>query len=240
MLFSFNCEKDSINLLIKQAQRGDDNARESIIAVHQIFVKQVVAKNIRVYEDIDARDEYAVGLIALNEAVDSYKPGLLSFRAFAARVIKRRLIDYLRSQKKHRAQVLYMEDVPPTTVSEPNYNPQENVHLRMEMADFVQNLARYGIRFSDLIDETPKHKDSKHLCLKIAWLVSNDPEFKDHFAKYNTLPIKKLTERQKLNVKTIERHRKYIIAICLILLSDLDEMKTYITDVYKEGEKNGQ
>lgn len=240
VFFTFDSEKEALNQLLKKARQGNNAVRENIIADHQVFVKQMVAKNLGVYEDIDARDEYAVGLIALNEAIDSYKSGLLSFRSFAARVIKRRLIDYIRSQKKHRNQVLYMDDMAQGKTPEPSLDPRENIHARMEMDAFVNNLARFGISMADLIKETPKHGDSKQLCIRVAWMVSGDQELKDHFTKYNTLPTKKIISRLNLNIKTIERHRKYIIAICLILLSDLDEMKAYITDLYKGGERNGR
>lgn len=240
IFFVFDSEKEALNQLLRDARQGDDVARENIIANHQVFVKQIVSKNLGVYEDIDARDEYAVGLIAFNEAVDSYKPGLLSFRSFAARVIKLRLIDYVRSQKKHRNQVLYIDDVAQGNIPEPSSDPRENIHTKMEMETFVSKLARFGISMADLIKETPKHSDSKQLCIRVAWMVNSDQELKDHFTRYNTLPTKKLISRLNLNIKTIERHRKYIIAICLILLSDLDDMKAYITDLYKGGKKNGR
>lgn len=240
VFFTFDSEKEALNQLLKEARQGNDTAREKLIAEHRIFVKQMVAKNIGVYEDIDAQDEYAVGLIAFNEAVDSYKPGLLSFRGFAARVIKRRLNDYARSQKKHRNQVSYMDDVAMGTAPEPSLDPRENIHTRLELDAFVNALARFGISLADLIKETPKHADSRQLCIRVAWMVYSEKELKDHFTKYNTLPTKKIISRFKLNIKTIERHRKYIIAICLILLSDLDEMKAYITDLYKGGERNGR
>lgn len=238
ILFTFDAEKNTSVQLLQAAQTGDDRSRETIIASHQNFVRQMVAKSIGVYEDIDARDEYAVGLIALNEAIDSYKPGLLSFRSFAARVIKRRVIDYIRSQKKHRNQVVYMDETVQRTIPETNLDPTEDIHARLEMECYIDRLARFGINMADLIKETPKHADSKQLCMKIAWLVCNDQELKDHFIKYNTLPNKKILNRISLNTKTLERHRKYIIAICLILLSDLEEMRAYITDLYKGGERN--
>lgn len=240
VFFSFDTEREILNQLLKEAREGDDRSRENIIASHQVFVKQMVAKNLGVYEDIYARDEYAVGLIALNEAIDSYKPGLLSFRSFAARVIRRRLIDYIRSQKKHRNQVLYMDEAAQGNICEPSSDPREDIHTRLEMDAFVSSLARFGISMADLIKETPKHSDSKQLCIKVAWLVCSDDELIDHFTKYNTLPNKKIISKLRLNIKTIERHRKYIIAICLILLSDLDEMKAYITDLYKGGDRDGQ
>lgn len=240
MLLNFGSEKDSIRLLLENAQRGDDAARETIISTHQVFIKRMVAKSLGTYEAIDNRDEYAVGLIALNEAIDSYKPGLLSFRAFAARVIKRRIIDYIRSQKNYRNQVLFMNDEYQVSIPDPGLEPEDKINMKIEMESFVKRLARCGIDLADLIKATPKHIDSKRLCLKIAWQVYTEPEFVSHFNKYYTLPVKKLVDKLNINPKTIERHRKYIIAMCLILLSDLEQMKSFIVELYKGGEKDGQ
>ena len=48
----------------------------------------------------DSDDEWSIALMAFSEAVQSYEGGKGSFRGFAAIVIKRRVLDYLRSQSR--------------------------------------------------------------------------------------------------------------------------------------------
>ncbi|MGE5418219.1 MAG: hypothetical protein ACM3UZ_15885 [Acidobacteriota bacterium] len=214
--------------LISAAQDGDDCAREKIIEENQNFIKRVVLKNVTGYEDIHSRDEYSVGLIAFNEAISSYKPGLRSFQSFAADVIKKRLVDYHRAQFRHKNRTVYIEDNPSVEMIPERESAAEKVQVEMEIEAFIHNLAKYGISMQDLMNGTPKHSDSKMLCLRIAKIITGDEGLTEHFVKYGTIPLKQVLQRIAINPKTVERNRRYIIAICLVLLSDLDTMKGYV------------
>ena len=88
---------------------------------------------------------------------------------------------------------------------------------------------------NDLVRETPKHADSRLLCARIAGIITSEPELLSHFRKYRTIPLKMLLKKIGVNEKTVERHRKYIIGICLVLVSDLDIMKSYVEELVKGG-----
>lgn len=231
-------DKEAINIMISQAQSGNSAMRESLIAEHQVFVKQIVAKNVTGYGDINARDEYSIGLIAFNEAIDSYKPGFRSFQSFAASVIKKRLIDYYRTQKKHKEHGVYIEDIPPLVSEEQYETYTEKMDLKYEMQSFVQQLVQFGITLRDLVNESPKHLDSRLLCIKIAKTVTEDTELTKHFLKYHSLPLTLLLKKLHINAKTVERNRKFIISICLVLLSNLDSMKSYVNQLGQGGDNN--
>ncbi|MGE5403344.1 MAG: hypothetical protein ACM3PP_00190 [Candidatus Saccharibacteria bacterium] len=227
IFFLFN-EHEGLKALISAAQDGDDAAREKIIEENQNFIKRVVLKNVTGYEDIHSRDEYSVGLIAFNEAISSYKPGLRSFQSFAADVIKKRLVDYHRAQFRHKNRTVYIEDNPSVEMIPEQQAAEEKLQVEMEIESFINNLCKYGISMQDLISGTPKHSDSKSLCLRIARTIVEEEELADHFIKYGTIPLKQVLQRISINPKTVERNRRYIIAICLVLLSDLDTMKGYV------------
>lgn len=58
------------------------------------------------YIDQEQDDEFSIGLIAFNEAIDSFHEGKgSSFFTFARLVISRKVIDYIRQQKHHRQTV---------------------------------------------------------------------------------------------------------------------------------------
>lgn len=229
-------EKKVIHSLVGEAQEGDTAAREKLIAGHLGFIKKIVSKKTVGNEDIESRDEYSIGLMAFNEAVDSYKPGLRSFQSFAADVIKKRIIDYHRSRFSHHDRNIYpLDDSMPVPESA---NPVEHVHVRLEMECFVQSLSRYNVSLRDLVDETPRHADSRLLCVRIAKIIIGDPGLCQHFKKYRTVPLKMLLQKININRKTVERHRRYIIAICLVMLSELDTLKEYVEYFYKGGESD--
>lgn len=226
--------------LVKLAQDGDTDSREKLISEYQVFIKKIVSKNTFGCEDINSRDEYSIALIAFNEAIDKYKPGLRSFKSFAAEVIKKRLIDYMRSQKKHRNRGIYLGDAVDLPVVAPSEIPEEKIQGKIEMESFVKSLKPYNITLADLVRETPKHADSRLLCIRIAGIITGDPELLGHLKKYKTIPLKRLVKKIRVNEKTVERHRKYIIGICLVLVSELDTMKSYIERLLKGGEEDAE
>lgn len=176
--------------------------------------------------------------MAFNEAIDSYKPGLRPFQSFAAEVIKKRIIDFYRSRARHQDSILYIADDQRLSTGEELGNPTDQVHVKLEMECLVRSLSGYNISLRDLVMETPKHADSRLLCVRIAKTITGDPVLCQHFKKYKTIPLKMLLQKIMINKKTVERHRKYIIAICLVLQSDLDTLKEYVENLYKGGESN--
>ncbi|MGB9792373.1 MAG: sigma-70 family RNA polymerase sigma factor [Thermacetogeniaceae bacterium] len=225
-------KRDEICALIREAQDGNSEARERLIDEHLPFVKRIVSGHVAGNEEVSSCEEYSIGLIALNEAIDSYKPGLRSFRSFAADVIRRRLIDYRRSQNRHREKVLYLADLQEPAAHDVS---KEDVEGRPEIDSFLARLREHGIGLQDLISGTPKHHDTRVLCARIAMAVVEDAELRSHFQRYRSLPLRRLVERLGVSAKTVERHRKYIVALCLILMSDLEAMKCYIERLGKGG-----
>ncbi|MHB8157521.1 MAG: hypothetical protein ACYDEQ_09050 [Desulfocucumaceae bacterium] len=240
IFFTLNEAGKETGWLVTEAQSGDTGAREKLISENLVFIKKIVSKNSTGYEDIDSRDEYSVGLMAFNEAIDGYKPGLRSFQSFAADVIRKRIIDCHRSRSSHLARNLYILDTEGFSDTREADSSTDQVHIRMEMELFVKKLSEYNIGLKDLLDETPRHTDSRLLCVRIARIITGEPELRHHFLKYRTIPLKMLLQKIMINRKTVERHRKYIIAICLVLMSDLDTMKEYVESLYKGGDDYGR
>lgn len=239
IFFIFDDTKAVVQGLVGEAQEGNCRAREKLISEHLLFVKKIVSKKLAVYEDISSRDEYSVGLIAFNEAIDGYKPGLRSFQSFAASVINKRLIDYYRSQSRHRNQTILAGDEQLLSVQDP-CDSTEQVNIKMEMESFEKSLYEYKISLWDLINETPKHADSRILCLQIARTITGDPDLMRHLQRYKSIPLKMLLKKIKINPKTVERHRRYIISICLVLTSGLESMKGYVESLVKGGVDDAQ
>ena len=239
-------EERNLYAKIKDAQQGDEAAREEIIAGHQVFLRQMVSKYGFGNEDITSRDEYSVALIALNEAIDSYKAGWRSFSSFAAEVIKKRLIDYHRSQRRYRQQVVSLEQAAFYQAGQTRTADiagaqkwEEQMETRAEIEALVKKLRQHGVELADLIRETPRHADSRRLCIHIARTMAKEEELRRHFIKYGTLPLAGLAKRAGVNTKTVQRHRRYIIALTEILLSDLEILKGYIEQASQGGGNYG-
>jgi RNA polymerase sigma factor len=72
--------------------------------------------------------------------------------------------------------------------------------------------------------------------IMLAKMLSEEMDLKASIIKKKTLPLKEMESRLDYSRKTLERHRKYILANFILINSDLDYLKEYIKDVLQGGE----
>ena len=91
-----------------------------------------------------------------------------------------------------------------------------------------QLLNHYGITFSDLVQASPKHQDARERALEVARILISDPALLQYLTSRKSLPLKELQKRVKVSRKTLERQRKYIIALALILIGEFYYLQEYL------------
>jgi len=232
---------DQANRLIERVRRGDGQAREDLLQQFTPLVLRVGSQVCGHYLQVGRDEEVSVGLIALNEAIDRFDPSRgTSFVSFAEVVIKRRLIDYYRRQKGQLEIPLSefeTEDSEGNPLQAAEYQAavaqyamdQESADRRQEIQRYSLRLAEFGIRFQDLVAASPKHRDARERALEAARVVAEDPDLARHLQTTGALPMKQLERRVGVSRKTLERQRKYIIAVALILMEDFRHLRSYIT-----------
>ena len=226
--------------LLGPAKAGDKAAREELIRAYTPLVLRVGSQVSGRYLTVGQDEEVSVGLLALNEAIDRFDPARGSaFIPFAELVIKRRMMDYYRRQKS-RVEVplsdLTSEDgegnplqgVEMREAIAEHQRQQEAEERREEIARYARRLAEFGICFSDLVAVCPKHADARARAVGIARTVAADPLLSQHLLTRRELPLKQLEDRVGVSRKTLERQRKYIIAVALLLLEDFVHLRHYI------------
>jgi RNA polymerase sigma factor len=230
----------AVDRLLEPARRGDKQAREDLLKQYTPLVLRVGSQVSGRYLQVGRDEEVSVGLLALNEAIDRYDPERgASFIAFAEMVIKRRLIDYYRRQKD-RVEIplsdLTTEDEEGNLLQAVEqresiarfHAEQEADDRKHEIVRYAQRLAEFGIRFSELVAISPRHADARLRALEAARVVAETPLMAEHLRTKKELPLKQLEERVGVSRKTLERQRKYIIAVALILLEDFYHLRQYI------------
>lgn len=230
----------AVDRLLEPARRGDDQARNDLIRQYTPLVLRVGSQVSGRYLQVGRDEEVSVGLIALNEAIDRFDAGRgASFISFAEMVIKRRLIDYFRRQKG-RSEIpmseLESEDDEGNVLQHVEQREaisrfsqeREADDRKSEIVRYAKRLSDFGIRFSELAEICPKHEDARERALEAARLVARNPIFAQHMMGKKELPLKQLEERVGVSRKTLERQRKYIIAVALIMLEDFYHLRQYI------------
>jgi len=238
--FKANDFEEDIIVTLKKIKDGDEYLREEFISKYKPYIINTVSNITHKYIDTENSDEFSVGLSAFNEAIDCFDHQKNShFLKFATLVIKRRLTDFARRNKKH-CQVYpftYFEDQPNSYFDQfflkTDIDMQSKLEITKEINLFTKRLLEFGISLNDLINSAPKHKDSKSLCIRIAKVIADDAKLFEKLMKSRNIPKTELLKTIRINKKTIERNRKFIIAVTLIFGCEFYLLKDYIniTDI---------
>lgn len=239
-------KKSSLEERVKAIQQGDEQDKNKLIEEYIPFIKKIISNQLGKYVDIENNDAYSIGLIAFNEAIEKYDEKRGNFLTFASMVIKSRLIDQLRSESRRSSEV-YISQLK-SDDDDDNDNYFENImaiegfetriETRLDITSLVQTMEEYGVSLEDLINESPKHRDTRIAAINIGKYIFQNNNLKEKFLRTKNLPTGDLMKELRVSKKIIQRSRKFIIAIILILNSDLDTLKEYIS--YNEGsESNG-
>lgn len=224
-------------------QAGDEMQREAFIVQYRPFIAKTASRLCRRYIDPERDDEFSVALAAFNEAINRFTPDTgSSFIGFADTVISRRLIDYIRQERRHSLSIPYssltddgddvqgflnrMESAAAVQVFEQNRVEEDR---RAEIAALTEQLAVFGIRFSDLADHSPRHRDSRLFLLRIGRRLGQSPELFRMLQDKMQLPVKELCTIEGVSRKTVERHRKYLITVSLIAAGPYPCLRQYIS-----------
>lgn len=228
--------------LVRRAQGGDADAREELIRAFRPFVMRVAADACGRFVG-PSDDEASVALIAFDEAITVYQPDKGgSFLRFAETVIRRRLIDHFRKQQSGRREVplsdLEVEDdeggsylpVEAEAAVAVHQERQELVERQEEIARYRAVLAEFGISFQELAALSPKHRDARASAKRVARAIAANPSWVSFLMSNRSLPLRELEQATGLGVsrKTIERNRKYIVAVALLLIGDFEHLRVYV------------
>lgn len=247
-----NAPVETIEERIARIQQGDFDLRNTLITEYQPFIAKAVSRFCKRYIDPSRDDEYSIALMAFNEAINQFSEVHgRSFLGFAETVIRRRLIDLIRKEQRFAQQVPYSafdgvdEDDnqlnPVETHQAIEHYEKQNAgeERKHEIAELTASLKEYGITFLDLVENSPKHTDSRQMFFRIGRLLAEDVKISSILIHKKTLPIKELLEQVQVSRKTLERNRKYIIAISIIFRGNYPYLRDYLHIPYTE-EGGGQ
>jgi len=225
--------------------KNDNAYLESFIETNEAFIINITSKITGIYITRSS-EQWSISLSAFCEAVKSYSLEKGSFYAFAELVIKRRLIDNLKSQSKYKNEISvnpynfecdYSEEfedkqISYSQVSDISYTPNNNIKYEIEA--ITQVLKKYNIAFFELVEVSPKAEKTKKACAIAIATVIKSSELLTELKDKKTLPIKKIQKLSNLPQKILERHRKYIIAGVEIISGDYPYLSEYLKFIREE------
>jgi RNA polymerase sigma factor len=241
---------ESLENLVLKVQDGDLILRNRLITEYQPFIAKITSRFCHRYIDPSRDEEFSIALEGFNEALNKFSSVLgRSFLSFAETVIRRRLIDFIRREQRFQQQVpLSSFDIHddedqimnPVEVHQAvvHYEKERTVEDRgLEIVEFSEHLLDFGISFTDLTECSPKHVDSRQLLMGIGRMLAGDEHLMSILKAKKMLPIKELLELHDVSRKTLERNRKYLIAVALIYSGTYPYLRDYL---YSEPTSTGE
>ena len=181
------------------AARTNKNALNELVRENNSFILRCASKTCRRFIT-ESDDEYEVALVAFCEAVRAFNADAGGFMGFAALVIRRRLLDYLRTEARHAGEIAVELAVLSGDISsEEDMSPLEleikkrevalseeaaadgqgpgmgTVTVKDEIEAVQKLLGHYGFSFFDLADCSPKAEKTKRKCADAVAALLKDP-----------------------------------------------------------------
>jgi RNA polymerase sigma factor len=227
---------------VLKAQR-DGQYLETFIQEYELFILQTAHKGSGRYIT-KQDDQWSVALSAFHEAVNSYDFNKGAFLPFAETVIRRRLYDYARKEKRHNREVLIDSYTVEHDLEDENTSVKLEVmsktstgrepDARLEIQTISETLGEYGISFMDLTAASPKAAKTKEVCARAVRYLAGNPPLLNEMRRTKTLPLKIIEKNINLPRKVLERHRKYIIAGAEIISGDYPILSEYLSFMREE------
>lgn len=225
--------------------KKDNNAADELIEAYMPFIKSETAKFMNRPPD-QSDDELSIAMFAFYEAIRDYSRLRGSFLKFAALKIKNRLIDYYRRERRNRIHVSLDETSEDDktelidTISDEHDRFQESEvreATQHEIAELSAQMETFGVSMSDIAENSPKQQRTLESCQKAVYYARNHSDVLDEFLRTKRVPIARLAEGADVERKTLERHRRYLVAVLLICTNGYEILRGHIMQVLKGGDR---
>ncbi len=204
-----------------------DNLDE-LVNRHMGFIVRKVSNITGRYVSVENDDEFSVALSAFAEAVERYDEKKGNFLSFAGIVIDSRLKTYLEKNNK------FNDDLSLDELSEngQDFAEKENTNsdLIEEINEFKKELLLFGLTLDSLVEESPKHSDTRKRAISIAERSSDEPKIVDLTYKKKKLPIKEVSKKCNVTEKIVKGSKHFILATMLVFVKKLPMLVSWIKE----------
>jgi RNA polymerase sigma factor len=229
--------KDELIDILKKIQQGDSFLRDELIKEYSPFIIKTVSDVCKRYIS-ESDDEFSVGLLAFNDAIDKFDTDKgQGFIAFAKVVITNRIIDYKRAERNQFIETTLDPKTQEIEITKAEVNSSLQQYQEEQLANFLaeeialysKKLEEYGISFEELAEISPKHYDARKSAMEVAKLIVEDEELREALLTKKRLPLKQILTKVSISKPTLERNRKYIIAVAVLLESNFTYLKQFLS-----------
>jgi len=219
--------------------KGDNQKADDLIRDYIPFIRSEASKCIgRVCTEQD--DAYSIAMIAFHEAVLGYAKGRGAFLPYAALRIRSRIIDFQRKEARHQGDLSLHEESGEDgqsmldTLADPRDHFEQTAlrdATRQEIQELSAVMAEFGVSFSDVADHSPKQERTLEACGAAIRYAAENRALLEELLRTKKLPLAQLAAGSGAERKTLERHRKYVLAMLLIQTNGYEIIRGHLKRV---------
>ena len=232
-----------------QAAKTDTEAADGLIQQYMGFIRSETVKFIHTTPENGHEDELSIAMLAFYEAVLAYEKSRGAFLPYAARAIRNqahRPISGGEAPREcdalchaplggwRRTAVNLLDTIPDTEDHAEAY--ETRTASRWEIQEFSRKLAQFGLTFSDVADNCPRQERTFAACRRALDFARSQPELLKRVEDTGKLPMNELATGSGTDRKTMERHRKYLVAILLAFTNGYEIIRGHLCQI---GSKKG-
>lgn len=237
-------KQSTLNPLEKRLEiikKGQDSVeRNDLIQDYIPFIIKTIAGQLNRYIETENSDEFSIGLIAFNEAIDKYEATKGNFLSFAELVIRNRVKDLCRKKQKEQREISlegFLEHSP-ENFSEPyNEIDDDAIAMREEIKRYEAELHSFGISFEDLVEETPKHSDTRQNAVNLSERISEDKIIVKEIYTKKKLPVSKIVLKFQTTLKIVKRSKRFILSMVIIFTGSFNQLRIWVKNSM-QGERH--
>lgn len=219
------------------AAQQDRNHLNQLISNYLPFIKKQISglQGLRLEYD----DMLSLAMLTFSGCVKQYEERKGNFLSFCGVCIRNRLLDESRKQRRYDRKIMPLfddgnEEQPCAADGEASiaaYNlAQEQLSLSQEIELFSAQVKKFGIDFADLPRICPKQVRSRSLCLMLAKEIIHSPQMRAELLSTQRIAQAELSVRFSISPKTIEKHRKYIVTLVILMDGDYPYIQSFLPD----------
>lgn len=223
------------------AAKVDTDAADALIRQYLGFIRSETVKFTHAAPEDGHEDELSIAMLAFYECILNYEKRRGAFLPYAARAIRNRLIDHYRVEKRHGNVIslhtpagdeedrALLDTLPDARDAIGEF--ESRTASQKEIQEFGAQLAQFGISFSDVADNCPRQERTLAACRRVLDFARSRPDLLKKVEETGKLPMAELSAGSATDRKTMERHRKYLVAILLAFTNGYEIIRGHLCQI---------
>ena len=184
-------------------------------------------------------------MFAFHQAALAYDSSRGAFVPLAAAAIRNRIIDYRRKERRHEGVLSLdqrLDDGDSRTLLDQLDTGRDELaerqvrqEAREEIGEFAVQLREFGLRLTDVAADCPRQARTLAACHRALDYAKGHPALLEQLLATRRLPLNALAEGSGVERKTLERHRRYLVAILLAYTNGFEIIRGHLGQMTVRG-----